>query len=157
MRYIARSGLALAAFVALTTGCQDTPSAPSDEIPPDLQPGGHAVMGPESGISLGILGDSFEPGAQIFLILNNESSDDVGYNLCLHDLERRVDGEWESLQIERICTLELRILTPGGSAVTALDLPDPLPDGEYRFRVAVHLMEDGEIRDLVSDPFHVGD
>lgn len=159
MRELLRAGFAfsLVPLAALAVGCQDSPISPGDEDPQIPPPGDHAVMGPESGVSLGAHGESFGPGEQVLLILNNASDADIGYNLCVHDLERRVNGEWEPLHIDRICTLELRLLAPGGSATAPADLPDPLAPGEYRLRTVVHLMDEGEMRDLVSEPFAVAD
>jgi hypothetical protein len=155
-RYVAAGpALALIPLLALIAGCQDTTSGPSNGESYELQPGQNAVADPGSGLILQVDGDAFEPGAPVSIALINNSDSQIGYNLCLHDLERNVGGEWEPLHIERICTLELRLLAPSDSAAGPAELPEDLEPGEYRFRVAVDLMDDRGIRDLVSDPFQV--
>jgi hypothetical protein len=151
-------GVALAAvpFMALVTAaCQDSLSGPGSGEPFDLNPGVYVLADPGSGASLRPEADAFIPGGGVRLVLENASSEVLGYNLCTHALERNDGGEWSALAIPRVCTMELRLLDPGAEADYDATLPEDLTPGEYRFRIAVNFMDSERHRDLASVAFQM--
>jgi hypothetical protein len=91
----------------------------------------------------------------ITLVLRNESSEEVGYNLCPSTLEQRVGAGWQAVLDERVCTMELRLLPSGREGRYTVGLPAGLASGEYRYRAAVTRMESGAPVGLTSDVFQV--
>lgn len=89
------------------------------------------------------------------LQLRNGSADRAGYNLCTSALERRDGASWTAVRTDEACTMELRILEPGGTATFEKTLPSGLAAGEYRYvaRVDVPLGQ-GQVT-VASDPFRV--
>ena len=59
----------------------------------------------------------------ITLVLSNESSEEIGFNLCPSTLERSTGGTWEPVLSELVCTMELRLLDSGREARYTLDVP----------------------------------
>ena len=116
---------------------------------------GNALVGAESGLTLDVRADTIRAGAPVRLVLANGSMRDVGYNLCVHVLERHDGDGWVESGLGRpqACILILHILEPGASARYETALPESLPAGSYRFRAAVHLLDEREFRDLVTPPF----
>ncbi|HEX6924846.1 MAG TPA: immunoglobulin-like domain-containing protein [Longimicrobiaceae bacterium] len=88
--------------------------------------------GEASDITLSVEPTSAAPGDSVELVLRNNSSSDVGYNLCSSGLERRVESGWEQVPSDRLCTMELRTLPPGDEARYTLQLPADLAPGEYQ-------------------------
>jgi hypothetical protein len=95
-------------------------------------------------------------GGSLTLVLENGSGEQVGYNLCASSLDRRVAEEWQPVPSDRVCTMELRILEPGGEADFTLDLPTDLPTGEYRATTDVAWMERGGRVSVSTQPFRIG-
>jgi hypothetical protein len=146
---------AAALFVA--AACSDTTTGINDGDVGDLEPG-HALLAQGADVTLTAQADDFAPGAQVTLVLENGSQSRIGYNMCFHALEKRSGDSWafaEEME-DRICTLILHILEAGESAQYPTSLPEGLPAGEYRFRIALHLMDAEEHRDQVSQSFQVG-
>lgn len=141
-------------FLAAAAGCQDSISEPSEEGAA-LQPG-HALLGAATDVRLSVEASAFAPGAPVTLVLENRSAEQIGFNLCFHAIERRSGAEWVPQPDSRICTTHLNLLDPGATARHDAELP-ALADGEYRFRVALHLMGQQQHRDQVSDSFTIGD
>lgn len=115
---------------------------------------------PRSDVSDGDVRLSVEPvevsaGDSIKLVLDNQSSDRIGYNLCTSALERSRDSDWEAVPSDRVCTMELRTLPPGEQARYPLSLPSGLAAGEYRYTTKVERLETGDRSDLRSDTFRV--
>lgn len=94
-------------------------------------------------------------GDSVELVLENRSSEPVGYNLCVSDLERSRDGDWVPVPEDRVCTLELRTLPPGEEDRFGLTLLQGLDPGEYRFSTRVERLETGERALLVGEVFRV--
>lgn len=137
--------------------CEESPAAPPAAGEDDLRPG-YALLGDDSEVALEVDADRFEAGADVALALTNHSDETVGYNLCVHSLETRSDGEWtrvEGVEQNQVCTMQLHLLEPGEEAGYQTVLPSALPEGEYRYRVAVHFMDREEHRDQVSATFEV--
>lgn len=80
-------------------------------------------------------------GDTIVITLSNQSSGNVGYNLCASGLERRNGSSWVPVPAvpERVCTAELRILPPGTDASFRSVYVTPLPPGEYRVTTGVEI------------------
>ena len=115
---------------------------------------------PQSGAStseviLTVEPDAVAAGDSVTLTLSNESSGDIGYNLCTSSLERQSNGDWQSVPSDRVCTMELRTLGPARQTEYAIELPEELAPGAYRYGTSVEMLEEG-IRHVVrSDPFQV--
>ena len=84
------------------------------------------------------------------LALRNGSAQAIGYNLCASTLERRSGDRWRPVALQRICTMELRSLAPGGEARYRVPLEN-VPPGEYRARARI----DGNPPEVATDPFVV--
>ena len=89
-------------------------------------------------------------GRSLELSLRNGSTQAIGYNLCASSLERRSEGRWQAVPTQRVCTMELRSLPPGGAARYQVSLED-VPSGEYRARARI----DGNPPEVATDPFIV--
>jgi hypothetical protein len=148
---IGSSLIATFAFVTLNTACSDDSGLPTEAGAPDI---GHALLGAEAGVTLRAEADRFEPGAPVTLVLENGSGNDVGYNLCVHELEERTADGWVLKPLGHACILPLFILGPSASTTYEASLPEDLGPGEYRFRIGLYL-DDGEGRDQVSNTFEI--
>lgn len=82
------------------------------------------------------------------LVLRNGSAKPIGYNLCTSNLERRSGAAWQAVASERICTMELRSLAPGGEARYRLAL-EGVPAGEYRATARL----DADPPEVATEPF----
>ena len=82
--------------------------------------------------------------------LRNGSARAIGYNLCASTLERRSGDRWQPVASQRICTMELRSLAPGGEARYRISLED-VPPGEYRARARI----DGTPPEVATEPFRL--
>jgi hypothetical protein len=113
--------------------------------------GGCAPMPPEDGgggLALRVDQSSYSPGDPAVLTLVNGTAADVGYNLCVTALDRRVGDGWEPepLPLVEVCTMELRLLGPGQTADFRHTLPRGLQAGEYRMRTGVESpMGEGQV------------
>ena len=95
-------------------------------------------------------------GETVTLVLRNQSSDTLGYNLCSSALEREANGQWQPVPSDRMCTMELRMLTPGESARYPVALEASVGAGPYRFVTSVERMGSGTRASVTSAPFAVG-
>jgi hypothetical protein len=95
-------------------------------------------------------------GDSLGLVLTNNSSAPVLYNLCASVLERRTDGEWERVPSERVCTMELLTLGPGREICYPMQLPQGTTPGQYRFLTRIDSMDNGSQQFVYSPPFQVG-
>jgi hypothetical protein len=155
MKHARAASLAVVAFLAAgVAACDDSVTGPGEYDASDLEPG-YALMSQEAGVSLQAQAEVFQPGGEVLLVLENHSAGTLGFNLCFHALERHEGGEWveTGAYSDRICTLILHMLEPGETAQQVTELPANLPAGEYRFRVALHLMDEGAFQDQVSQSF----
>lgn len=138
------------------SACSDSTTGLWDGDKNPLEPG-NALLGEDAPITLDLEASSLAPGAPVTLVLSNGSDGEIGYNLCFHVLERLEEHGWTEFETDesRVCTAVLHMLESGGTAWYETSLPNPLPPAEYRFRVALHLMESGEFRDQVTPGFLV--
>lgn len=93
--------------------------------------------------------------ARVLLTLENNSSEQIGYNLCASTLERWNAGEWTQVPLEENCTRELRTLDPLRSVAYEKDLPRQLSPGEYRYVTSVESPLGASQRPLASVTFRV--
>lgn len=107
------------------------------------------------GISLSLQPQAVAAGETITLTLRNDSSADVGYNLCSSTLEQRVGDAWQPVATDRVCTMELRTLPPGQVTTYPMEIPAQAAAGEYRYVTAVELMEMGTRGGVQSDGFRI--
>lgn len=148
-------GVATLLLVMNTLGCSTSITDTVPRSADDLGPG-YTLMQDGSGLVLRAEAERYAGGEPVSLVLDNETGDNVGYNLCFHGIERRTGTAWTLLNDPRTCITILYYLESGDSASFESVLPNPLAPGEYRFRIAVYLLNGNEYRDLVSEPFHVG-
>jgi hypothetical protein len=134
-----RSLIVLALSLSLLSGCS-----------PPVQNGGAS-----SDVELGVEPEVTEAGGTVELVLRNESSGEIGYNLCTSAIERRTDGGWAGVPSDRVCTMELRILSAGEITRYPYELPEGLAPGEYRFLANVEMMDAGGRRSVWSDPITI--
>ena len=137
--------LGFGAALLLPAACSSGPLAlPDSQTPP--------------GIEFQVADTLFGPGDTIRVNLSNNTEYELGYNLCLVDLERRVDGSW--LVVQRFpqntfCTDQLSILQPGESAFGLQIVYPFLDSGIYRFRDQVEWpLSNGRV-ELISDGFSI--
>lgn len=105
-----------------------------------------------SGITLSAAPAQAAAGATMTLTLRNGSRSEAGYNLCTSGLENAAGVPVAS---DRVCTMELRMLAPGGSATYAYELPDRLAAGTYRFITNLERMDAGTRAVVRSNTFEV--
>lgn len=139
--------LGFGAALLLPAACS---SGPLDALPDAQTP---------PGLEFQVADTLFGPGDTIRVNLNNNTEYELGYNLCLADLERRVDGSW--LVVQRFpqntfCTDQLSILQPGESVFGVQIVYSFLDSGVYRFRDQVEWpLGDHERVEVVSNTFRI--
>ena len=111
------------------------------------------------GLDLHVAGGPFGLGDTIRMNLSNNTDNELGYNLCVADLERAVARLWvvvQRLPESGACQLPLPILRPGESA-TGFQLVYPFIDsGTYRFRTWVEWpLGDSMVLWLISNTFSI--
>ncbi len=78
-----------------------------------------------------------DPGT-IVLTLDNGSSQSIGYNLCSSQIARLDGTTWTNVEENRACTMELRMLEPGGTDQFTVPLPPGARPGEYRYTTSIN-------------------
>ena len=138
-------GLGFGVAIFIPGACSSGPldALPDSETPPGL--GFHVAV------------TLFGPGDTIRVDLSNNTEYELGYNLCLADLERWVARRW--LVVQRFpglaaCTTQLDILQPGESAFGLQPVYPFLDSGVYRFRDQVE-WPIGHRVELVSNAFRI--
>jgi hypothetical protein len=108
-----------------------------------------------AGIQLRAEPGELSPGDSLVLVLENGTDEALGYNLCTSGLEQRSGDAWRPVALDRVCTMELRMLEPNQQARFADPLPADLAPGEYRAVTGVERMASGGRQDVASEPFRV--
>jgi hypothetical protein len=105
---------------------------------------------------------TYAAGSSATLELRNLGDDEIGYNLCGSQLQRRTSAGWQTEATLPgpgvACTLELRLLPAGATVAGLVTLPGRLPAGTYRVIFAGILYpHDGTLpeRDRTSANFEV--
>lgn len=155
MRSSVWSRLSVLTLVAVLAACSESSTEPPAGEDFDFQVG-NALLASGAGVTLRAEAAQWSPGAPVTLTLENNSSSTVGFNLCFHALERRNGEGWSLMQDARVCTAHLDTAGAGASHSHQTHLPQTLPAGEYRFRVALYLASENASRDVASSPFQVG-
>lgn len=91
----------------------------------------------------------------VVLTLENGSTQAISYNLCTSALERNTNGSWTAVPEDRVCTMELRSLTPGNTATFTATLPPGAQAGEYRYSTNVERDAGGRVT-VSSNSVRVG-
>ena len=136
---------AIAAAIVVLAGCGEATGPHIDGIAPP-------------GLDLHVAGGPFGLGDTIRMNLSNNTDNELGYNLCVADLERWIARRW--LVVQRLpegagCTGELNRLPPGESAF-GLQLVYPFIDsGVYRFRDQVEWPLGSSLVEVVSNTFRI--
>lgn len=101
--------------------------------------------------------ESYAAGEPVRLVLDNQSGDPLGGNLCMSALERREDQQWVDVPgpSDEVCTGELRVVAPGGQLSHEFRFRQDLPPGEYRFRTRVENIATNVDTHEVSNPFQL--
>ncbi len=141
-------------FLGATVACAESATQPPPVQEPDFRLGNALASGGE--VTLRAEAESWTAGAPVALILENNGAETVGFNLCVHAVERRSGDQWEMLDDERACTLQLFLLSSGESHRYDTHLHSALSAGEYRFRTILFRLEQDDVRDVVSASFQVG-
>jgi hypothetical protein len=95
------------------------------------------------------------PGA-VRITLRNDSSGQVGYNLCSSTLQRRDGATWTAVPADEMCTMQLNTLDPGKSATFDKRLPQDAGAGEYRYVTSVESPLGTPMVEIASNPFRAG-
>ena len=111
--------------------------------------------GSAPGVTLSADRATARAGEGIELILSNNGAEPVGYNLCSSGMEMRAGETWQPVQVDRMCTMELRILEAGQSARYPLDIPSTAQAGEYRFVTGVTGMNSDSTSTLATGAVRV--
>lgn len=79
----------------------------------------------------------YGPGASVNLTIVNHSPTQVAFNPCTRTVEQQAGSGWTSLdEPTRVCTMIAWLLEPDSSRTATTELPDSLPAGRYRLRLA---------------------
>jgi hypothetical protein len=98
---------------------------------------------------------TYAPGSELSLRLENDSLVSLGFNLCFSTLQRHEGETWTPVarpENEACQAIQYR-LKPGTHTESRNILDATLPEGEYRYFTTVEW--DGEREDVVSNTFSV--
>lgn len=119
------------------------PGGPDPQPAPPAPPGQPAPPAPppeaEREVTLSASPSRVAAGGTVTLALTNGLRQPIGYNLCTSALIRN----GRQVPTDRVCTMELRTLQPGGRATYGYELPSNLASGSYRFNARVDRMNTG--------------
>jgi hypothetical protein len=134
-------------FAALSlAACATTPPAPQPESRPVT------VSPTASGVRLAA--DRVD-ASTVRLLLDNGSSEPVGYNLCTAELQKQTGDVWARVETGEVCTMLLMTLTPGHDATFEKRLPAGLSPGSYRYVAGVEIPLGTAQTRLATAPFPV--
>ena len=94
-------------------------------------------------------------GDSVTLTLENDTLEQIGFNLCSSSLERQTADSWDAVQTDIVCTMELRTLDAGARADYRTALPAALAPGRYRYTTSVEAMQTGSRHAVSSTEFTV--
>ena len=138
--------LGFSAALLLPAACNSAPLAtlPDSETRP--------------GLRFQVANTLFGPGDTIRVDLSNNSEYELGYNLCLAELERWGDGLW--LVVQRFpegtaCTMQLSTLRPGESTFGRQLIYPFIDSGVYRFPDQVEWPLRSGLVEVISNAFSI--
>ncbi len=145
-------------LVLLSPACQTTPAPESvqADVPRAAAEAPRAPAQPAQAQRLLYTErQTYSADEEVRLILQNQARHEIGYNLCMSALERRVGEEWQAVeaQPQEVCPAILRLLAPDQSTYYMFRLDRDLPAGEYRFRTQIENLQTGERQAFFSNPF----
>lgn len=144
----------LYAVIALLLAVACAPVAPAPQAPQGEAPANPAYPGPAQG-QLFFAAERVSPST-IRLSLDNGTTQPVGYNLCLSELQRSDASGWTRVETGDVCTMQLMTLNPGHDATFERNLPMNLPAGDYRFVTGVERpLGSAQVR-VATGSFRVG-
>ncbi|MHB1194835.1 MAG: hypothetical protein ACYC6F_17550 [Longimicrobiales bacterium] len=129
-----------------------------------LSCGGEGIVGvlPEAstpeGIQYEVHDTLYSRGDTVTLMLTNSTDRQLGYNLCVGDLELWDGKEWHRVRKmpeNSECIVPLYLLTPGDSARYLQPVFDFIEMGIYRFRDSIEWFDDGGRVEIISNGFRV--
>lgn len=126
-------GALLASFVMLAAACE-TPvplNFPNQSRPMD------PVAPTRAGLRFNVEPAVVRRGTTVTLLLSNQTSHQIGYNLCDSGLEQWQGRFWHHVAVEGVCTRELRVLASGQVAQYEKRLPTNIPAGHFRYRTGI--------------------
>jgi hypothetical protein len=108
----------------LTLACRPVPPR-SDETT--------APITPESGVTITLDRARYSQGSRVEMRVTNHTSDTVGFNPCTRSVERRQGDGWVTVpEPDRVCTMQIWLLSPHDSRAGTTELPGSLARGTYR-------------------------
>jgi hypothetical protein len=142
----------LVVLLALSfTAC--APVAPAPQSPQAETPANPAYPGPRQGEVI-FAAERVSPST-IRLSLDNGTTQPIGYNLCLSDLQRNAASGWTRVETGDMCTMQLMTLNPGRDATLERNLPANPAAGEYRFVTGIERpLGSAQVR-VATAPFRV--
>lgn len=153
--------LLLTVAVGLALACQqqpagDTPDAATPAPAPPTPPAASPSM-PNPGVEITLDRSTYRSRGDVSLTVTSRSARDLGYNACTRIVEREVNGAWTAVpEPDRVCTMELRLLSAGQTVKEQTDLP-AVAAGRYRMALMfsdVGASAGGPVR-AVSAPFTI--
>jgi len=89
---------------------------------------------PAPGVTLTLDRETYTPGAMATMKIANNTADPLGYNPCSNRVvETRIRDAWVvHSELNRMCTMELRIVNPRETATATTDIPEGLAPGLHR-------------------------
>jgi hypothetical protein len=93
--------------------------------------------GTTSPIAITVDRETYSPGAEVGLRIENRSDSRFGYNACPRRVEREADSGWVTIpEPDRVCTMEIRMVEPRSTKTDRTDLPGALEPGRYRLLIS---------------------
>jgi hypothetical protein len=139
--------LPFAALLALGCSSSMTDAEPGLPVP---------VLRDAEGIAFQPQRPAYRRGDTATIVLRNGTGEPLGYNLCISSRELRAGASWKRFSPLRVCTLELRILQPGGETQLREPITAEWEAGEYRMVTTVERMRSGNRGEIFSASFTVG-
>lgn len=138
----AAPGLAALTLACASPGPSNGPDSSSAAIEAPRGPGGEPPASdgalPQAPVALELDRTQYAAGGTVNMRLVSRGSQPYGYNPCTRTVEQRSRERWVPVaEPDRICTMELRLLAPGETALATTELPDALEAGEYRLALAL--------------------
>lgn len=91
------------------------------------------ALGIGAELDIEVPAETYPPGFSMDFFIKNTGWRTVEFNPCWDaHLERQTSDGWKRVNVEKVCTAELRLFGRGNLTVGGLDLPDDIAPGTYR-------------------------